>query len=77
MAMAAGEVEDLLETQGSELDLGDTVTQACRQVVNLYDRQYGESSWYEPGRVAAHESMRGVWTGEEEEEGEEIGMLAS
>lgn len=39
----------------------EVVGNTTAQALNLYDRQYGDDEWYDPGRVEPHETMKEEW----------------
>lgn len=60
--LVANDTNTLLSTIEEEIiDRGEILNNATEQAMHLYDRQYGDAEWYDPGQMEAHETMKGQW----------------
>lgn len=57
------DTERLLEktSSGINMDVQSMKANATQHAMHMYDQQYGGAEWYDPGQVAAHETMRAEW----------------
>lgn len=60
LTVVARDTEKLLD-KTAMVDRSDVMDNAARCAMQLYDQQYGEREWYDPGQMAAHETMTGEW----------------